>query len=59
MKLKKKKLSLVVAVSIVAAVLLGQRVLTSSFFGVGGKELKTETVAKDSIKQIIIASRYE
>ena len=56
MKIKKKKLLLVVAVSIIAAVFLGQRVLVSSFFGIGGKELKTETVVKGSIKQTVTAS---
>ena len=59
MKMKMKKSLLVVAISIIATVFLGQYVLAASFFGIGGKELKTETVTQDSVKQIITASRYE
>jgi len=56
MKIKRRKLLLVIGVFIIAAIFLGQRVLASSLLGIGNKELKTETVAKDSIKQTVTAS---
>ena len=55
-KIKRKKLLLVLAVFIIIAVFLGQRALASPLFGIGNKKLKTETVARGSIKQTVTAS---
>ena len=55
-KIKRKKLLLVLAVFIIIAVFLSQRALASPLFGIGNKKLKTETVARGSIKQTVTAS---